>query len=1810
MGTTSERDLPAEGVVWEDQYRPCLNPRYPYCRADSRPSSRVGTELTIYGRCYAPYSSTRCLLDSDCQESDECADVTPGSDGRPAISGTCKPTTYSSQSEYTVTGGGYQTPILSLPQSYDVSEMGELCASICCQTPDCNFMQIDTQRYTCAFFRTCAYEPVNASYGVQVYGYTDFPAPPPSPTPPDPPQPPPSPPPQPPMMPCMPLAFAYVAPLRVASFKQSVALSKEHDVDCGQLTSDLQMGDVLNYVDFFYSYRTTVPSGPLFGATGLDIAKPDPNIVLRGLCAYEKVVSFDELDVDTRSSEFFMPTAIAQTPAFAYLRVKNAFYGQYGEDPGLKWGYNRQYGSCAAGDQLRRVKLGLSPNMNQSASRSQCISACSMYGTTVWLQRFAGEYDGSTSPVEYWYAQHSFLATMAPPVEEGVIADGCPAKLSVGADETPNSWTAPTCECFVGCGATNEAWNRNVFTEGNRSADLHTAKTRQTPGNRKDQAWLSSVFEIANGKIDTSTLPSNDRIIQKRSDVLRHDNTFRDVGDYSTPYEDEPIAGQHLVSLSARNRVTRTGFSGFDDARDMCEQMGGTIATDFGVDDFIRAKSASKNQLSHSAIDSASVRFYIGAKRPTTTSSTWYWTNDDDLVENRRISGSILTQFSTSSDTTALCSAYSVSSTSIEPVACFNASYHMGVLCENTRLVSGRRAMLLLSSKPEEINLRRRMFAEHTSILSDVAEKVLGFFVDDVSNDDGGRRLTDGSLLATLPVYKSDTFVPVRIVPTDPADSSKFLLDGRMDDEMVHILSASTKSSLLAPSLRADLQKRNFAQCGSSPFARTMLTVTHATCNATSQEDYEHARATALVHWSHAAYRPLYGMSNRVPPLDCCAICDESRRGDAQYTPSAVGSCTEWFAKHRAKREAFQHSTLKEQAQSDEPSQEQEKLSKEVQDWYKEVERSFGEYMDRACCAVPVQFKHHPNVSAYEHCHRSHCTTLLNRESMIHASQVLRSRLRGAPKRPVTATSDYVDPSLVSKEHKEHTRQITRARRLDARQRLPEHQRRLLVQDEVIEDDDLVFQYQLTPAQQVGIDLIADHNHPIEGCAYLISGPTRHDAPELKMSKAECALRGIVHRVAEAHDLSPDQIQRTLDTFGSSAMNKMQTLMNFFADPDDAPDPATETYETSRENVRLQDAKAEGALHRDFLRHHHRHGSNTNHQGGRRLSSAQLQHDEKEMLNEIDHLLQPQHMTRAVSVSAHADASMAATKDSITALHESVTWGRSVEQYAQRLDSSAQKASWNNLRAQARSGTLQERIATQESAIESNGYMATMRTTLTTAIGYTGSQTGSTLSLLSSTGSVITQTSSRARRIQDLFYQDASTDETSESDKGDVGGPRRLLETDVGDGTHMDLAELQSLRQHAKDRTRAIGRHLRRLHDKAHDNERVSTAWTPPSGALADLLLSIPWHETLPTLQSMAHADAAHMEWWSSGAKGEPPVHRSAWHKLFGSHIPPTALGRALRRKGYHIIEGKEPPWELTPSLTTSTSDHLHERHEKDDRATWSVFDGRKRTGTTRRLVERSLLGEGLIAAPGAFAGVAPTGGALMVPGDAPQNTDHAVSGTKVRTANAFEGLIAYLSYNVFLCYFYKPGTHDSPSGNLRNGQRIQTHRTPHMCFPAIPFGLPELNNFSTMTGIDPREQQFLAKRDGIDVYSNWCHSDMMRTMKSLSDSINYYIGFPSDSVPGLAVRRVVENPTAAYIAINNLERAFAANESSSRLTNTACAITRLDAIIWMAAFFFLLLATYTLCCWPCMLFCSTFLDNFFCGLYICFDGSAMLIFI
>ena len=144
---------------------------------------------------------------------------------------------------------------------------------------------------------------------------------------------------------------------------------------------------------------------------------------------------------------------------------------------------------------------------------------------------------------------------------------------------------------------------------------------------------------------------------------------------------------------------------------------------------------------------------------------------------------------------------------------------------------------------------------------------------------------------------------------------------------------------------------------------------------------------------------------------------------------------------------------------------------------------------------------------------------------------------------------------------------------------------------------------------------------------------------------------------------------------------------------------------------------------------------------------------------------------------------------------------------------------------------------------------------------------------------------------------------------------------------------------------------------------------------------------------------------------------------------------------------------------------------------------------------------------------------------------------------------------------------------------------------PQLPISLPTFANFTEITGVDPNLIENTELKDFCGTMT--VDKAFNNTLNSLSTAVGL------GPVGQTAFRRLFQNPIGATAAVTNLGRAFGATNMTARTVHTACALSRLNALLWTFAFFLVLVGLYLSCFWPLLnLFALCFRFACCCGLF------------
>ena len=623
-----------------------------------------------------------------------------------------------------------------------------------------------------------------------------------------------------------------------------------------------------------------------------------------------------------------------------------------------------------------------------------------------------------------------------------------------------------------------------------------------------------------------------------------------------------------------------------------------------------------------------------------------------------------------------------------------------------------------------------------------------------------------------------------------------------------------------------------------------------------------------------------------------------------------------------------------------------------------EISEMLGAHLDKVCCIQPLTADARLRIhNQSEHCDRSHCFEDMKRRAVARQGRRLRYETRNHPPKPVEERSfsygrrvqEVFEDDKASKEAKESKEK----------------------------------QYALTAAQQVAIDLMNDHAHPIEGCNHVLSSGSVGDKAMDSFSRAECALKGVVHRVSEYHNVDAQKIMSALDVMGRNTAEIMASFASMM-DDEDAPTASTTRHEShysatdarkQSDAMRLREERIKSRMHEVFGR------------------SMEEEEDDESNEHDID-ASEPSEMNTTVMRGEVAEERILMASDT---MHVASDWTSQANDFAveaQRsnrmsLMNQAERARGDNELYNQASEMSRSRT-TSEAASEAMHRMEVMTSMIVNAdgsvVGRMRSAAQSAFDLTESPSNVFsvvrdavatsrqqgdnpfspgskfgrsvvegTQVHAvqpadmsaydqelmrtRARRLQRFVDVQLPTD--SYERHHNVTETRRMqLQAALDelleeiDSQNFTLHGRKLVRQphvQANATVRHLAERLTRLENRTRHKERIMR-WLHTDldvGPMHKYLMQrVDWKALFHGMIAIAEEETRRMHWWSHGATGEPPEGRVS--SFANPYLSPSHLGRHLRSLGHTIRVGKRPEWESSGRMSRVMHEQIEsETHER-----------------------------------------------------------------------------------------------------------------------------------------------------------------------------------------------------------------------------------------------------------------------------------------
>jgi len=911
----------------------------------------------------------------------------------------------------------------------------------------------------------------------------------------------------------------------------------------------------------------------------------------------------------------------------------------------------------------------------------------------------------------------------------------------------------------------------------------------------------------------------------------------------------------------------------------------------------------------------------------------------------------------------------------------------------------------------------------------------------------------------------------------------------------------------------------------------------------------------------------------------CCDVaCDAAR-----LLPSPDQGCTSFFSR-ASERTAVARARLEKaaaaRAEEEDPStlrfpkfrRNDSSRPLDEHPWSEEeVHTALGEYLDRVCCVEPLtanaKWMLETNVTA--RCSREHCIVDMHRRGVARMGRRMRHELRSASRVPSEErTFDY-------------------GRRME--ETTPPKTTRAA----------------LSPAQQVAIDLLNDHTHPIAGCEHVMTpGATRKSS----ISNSECAIRGVVHRIAEYHQVDTKKVMSFFDVLGHDFAEMLANAASLVTG-----DGAASRHERTFDPEAERQARAKQELVERQVR------ARAELVFGRRLA------EDGEDAELDDDVLQAK--------VHHSDARLHSAAETF---HDASGWSAGAGGVADEMHGLARRSAMRDTTHAAETGTLEaisldetthgfERATTMASfVISADGSFTRIardasrvaRSAMVNASALLDEirlATSSPLSSPSGAPSALDELSATIRAQIDVVGAYAHGTSPPPSAPPPSAPPplrvdrrklRSLVDAFAAEVVRNSSASRGRQLHGARTTGEVVGDRLRMPDDLPYERGPVHTF----------MIESIDWRTALRFVDAFVAEERQRMRWWSEGAHDahahDLGLHDGLIGRTVGVGLPPTAIGRMFRTIGHAIQHGRFPDWEVSgalqreverhrdalndPTITkqSSTTSFAPLRHLGRDEVNevadfepsgeiaspqqgrrrlvmQAPFDGRNRGGRGRRVAEEAFesFGKGIF------------GGTLAVPMSGRlHNTDGSKASKDAlelqkNAATIVDSSLSYIIYNVFLCYLYKPHKR-ATTQTLNDCTAVYSHGSDHMCAPAIPLSIPVVPTFEQMLGINHSvvTETTIEELCGPMMVPIW----WLKRADAISDT------FRLGPLPKKTMRRMVQNPAGFITVTSNLGAAFAANTTAKRSVHVACALSRTNGLLWTVFFILVFMSLYLACCWPC----------------------------
>jgi len=895
-----------------------------------------------------------------------------------------------------------------------------------------------------------------------------------------------------------------------------------------------------------------------------------------------------------------------------------------------------------------------------------------------------------------------------------------------------------------------------------------------------------------------------------------------------------------------------------------------------------------------------------------------------------------------------------------------------------------------------------------------------------------------------------------------------------------------------------------------------------------------------------------------------------------------------------------------------------------------EIYDMLGSHLDTVCCIVPLTLEARWQVgNVSEHCDRSHCLEDFKRRAIAKQGRRLRHELRHEPKEP----------------HQKRT--YKQGRRMEEHPSVNQH-------DTESDREASRPRRALSAPQQVAVDLLNDHAHPIEGCNHVLSKHGQEDDAHDHVSRAECALRGVAHRVAEYHDIEPAKIMSVFDVLGK---NMAEIMANIASVMQSDSDEQAAAHRSTSDAFFSPSATDKRRVLEDRLRRRTREVFGRSLEEDEEMSAASDLDDELK----DDVIVDPNEPSEEDLTQTRSSRVSHRLQNVMDTFHAGNDWGLSVAEFAREAQRSKRHNDLVQTQAMRQNDTLR---VLADDGIFAHGSTTTFQRTVhraETVASVVINADGSVVRTARTISSVATTLSSEEYNVVGTIRKSLeATRQTSTVDSefqtfrrsfqdtklkvtqrhhdamnemlgsGETSSRRRKLSVDqvrrralafqqalevqtkrVDVQSHRWLARNLELRlQNASQHERtSLGRRLERVQKHVGDLENAPMPFDYyddlddlgyEMGPIHRMIVEdVDWVGLVHEMHRVIDEERDRMRWWSRGAQGTPPD--STVSRWIGGYLPPSVLGRGLRALGHAIRHGTFPDWEQDGALQRVVERHREATHEERMEVlglgTQSVTSSRPNPfgSRGRHLSMFDHVTDGRMRGGTARRGleeVLETFGTGVFGGSLTVPlSEHNADPSRIQNKTA-DLIEGALSYMIYNVFlcYFSKPKSGEAPASALTPGDGQRVTTRRTNHLCFPAVPLSIPLLPNFTEFTGMDAALIQNKSLEDICGRMI---IAPHWVERADGLSDTLGL--GSAGRLAMRRLFQNPDGFVTTVRNFGAGLNAATRGERTAHIACALARMNSFLWMVMLFLLITLLYLSVCWPCVNILSMSMRLFCC---------------